>query len=190
MEEYINENFDIIAKCFIKLKSLSPSIDEVGFLCANTIKGGNKIIFCGNGGSASDSQHLAAELVGKYKLDRKSYSAISLTTNSSILTAVCNDYGFDTVFQRQLEGLGNRGDVLFGLSTSGSSKNVILAFQKAKDMGIKTVAMTGEKESELSKIADYKIMVPSVVTNRIQEMHIAIGHLICDIIEKQLVQKD
>jgi D-sedoheptulose 7-phosphate isomerase len=188
MEKFISDNFDDISECFSKLKTLSPIVKEVGLFCAEAIKKGNKIMFCGNGGSASDSQHLAAELVGKYKLDRKSFNAVALTTNSSILTAVINDYGFDTVFERQVEGVGKTGDVLFGLSTSGQSKNVINAFKKAKEMGIKTIAMTGNKDCELIKYADYKIQVPSSVTNRIQEMHIAIGHLICDIIEKELTK--
>ena len=185
---FIEENFETIAENFIKLKFLSSSINEIAEICIEAIKKGNKILFCGNGGSASDSQHLASELVGKYKKIRKSIPAIALTTNSSIITAVANDFDYKTIFERQLEGLGNKNDVLFGLSTSGKSENVILAFKKAKEMGIKTIAMTGEEDSELSSIADYSIKTPSQITNNIQEMHIAIGHLICDIIEKELTK--
>ena len=187
-KNFIEQNFETIAENFIKLKVLTPQINEIAFLCVDAIKQGNKILFCGNGGSASDSQHLASELVGKYKQIRKSIPAIALTTNSSILTAVANDFDYKTVFERQIEGIGQRGDILFGLSTSGLSKNVICAFKKAKKLGIKTIAMTGEKESELSKIADFCIKTPSNITNNIQEMHIAIGHLICDIIEKELTK--
>ena len=187
-KNFIEENFETIAENFIKLKSLSPKINEIANICIDAIKKGNKILFCGNGGSASDSQHLASELVGRYKKSRKSISAIALTTNSSIITAVANDFGYETIFERQLEGLGKEDDILFGLSTSGNSENVILAFKKAKEMGIKTVVMTGENDSELTSIADYVIKAPSGITNNIQEMHIAIGHLICDIIEKELTK--
>ena len=159
---------------------------DVANECIASLRNGNKIIFCGNGGSAADSQHLAAELVGRYKLNRPAYNSIALTTDTSILTAVGNDFGYDTIFERQVEGVGGAGDVLFGISTSGNSKNIVLAFEKAKSMGIKTVALTGEKQSKMSEIADYTINVPSSVTNNIQEMHIAVGHSICEIVEKEM----
>lgn len=183
---FLNTNFENISNNFIKLKQLNPTILKVAEACIKSMRDGNKVMFCGNGGSAADSQHLAAELVGRYKLNRPAYNSIALTTDTSILTAVGNDFGYDTVFERQVEGLGKTGDVLFGISTSGNSKNIVLAFKKAKEMGIITVAMTGEKESEMSKLADYTINVPSTITNNIQEMHIAVGHSICEIIEKEL----
>lgn len=189
MSDFLEKNFNNISENFIKLKDLIPIINEVASVCINSLESGGKIMFCGNGGSASDSQHLAAELVGRYKMNRNAYNSIALTTDTSILTAVGNDFGYDKVFERQVEGLGHTGDVLIGLSTSGNSKNVILAFKKAKDMGITTIALTGENKSEMSEIADYTIKVPSSVTNNIQEMHIAIGHSLCEIIEENIEHK-
>ena len=187
-KNFIEKEFDVIAENFIKLKALSQDINDVANTCIEAIKQGNKIIFCGNGGSASDSQHLASELIGKYKKVRKSISAIALTTNSSVLTAIANDFGYNTVFERQIEGLGRAGDILFGLSTSGNSENVVLAIKKAKEMGLKTIIMTGDVEKDFFAEADFVIKTPSKITNNIQEMHIAIGHLICDIIEKELTK--
>lgn len=189
MHNYIEKKFDDIAQNFINLKKLSPVIDKTAQICIEALKSGNKVMFCGNGGSAADSQHLAAELVGRYKLNRKAYNSIALTTDTSILTAVGNDFGYDTIFERQVEGLGKAGDVLIGLSTSGNSKNVVLAFKLAKEMGIKTIAFTGSNKSKMSELADLTINVPSNVTNNIQEMHIVTGHLICEIIEKELSPK-
>ena len=186
MSEFINQKFDIVSKNFIKLKELSPLIDKIGEECIETLKSGHKIMFCGNGGSAADAQHLAAELVGKYKMKRRAFSAIALTTDSSILTSISNDNGYETVFERQIEGLGKAGDLLFGISTSGNSKNVIRAIKKAKEIGIKTIGMTGQNESLISQNADYTIKAPSDITNNIQEMHIAIGHVICEIVETAL----
>ena len=139
-------------------------------------------MFCGNGGSAAESQHLAAELVGRYKIDRPAMNSISLTVDTSILTAVGNDYGYADVFCRQVEGLGRSGDVLFGLSTSGNSENVVRAFDKAKKMGITTIAMTGAVPGKM-EMADITITVPAKTSNHIQEMHMAIGHWICDEVE-------
>lgn len=185
----INNDFDTISNNFQKIKVLTPVIETVAKLCVDAIKNGNKVMFCGNGGSAADSQHLAAELVGRYKINRPALNSIALTTDTSILTAVGNDFGYDTIFERQVEGLGKKGDVLIGLSTSGNSKNVLLAMDKAKSMGISTVAMTGEKGGKMKENADFAINVPSDVTNHIQEMHIAVGHIICGIIEKECAPK-
>ena len=146
-------------------------------------------MFCGNGGSAADSQHLAAELVGRYKMNRPALNSIALTTDTSILTAIGNDFGYDTIFERQVEGLGQKGDVLIGLSTSGNSKNVLLAMDKAKSMGITTVAFTGESGGKMKQQADIAINVPSNTTNNIQEMHISVGHILCGYIEKALAPK-
>lgn len=148
---------------------------------------GGKILLCGNGGSAADSQHIAAELVGRFqKKDRKALPAVALTTDTSILLAVGNDSGFEEVFARQVEALGNAGDILIGISTSGRSKNVVRAIEKAKSMGLFTVVWTGDFQTELTQLADLVIRVPSQDTALIQESHIAIGHLLCDLIEKTL----
>lgn len=184
MKKYIENEFDKISKNFLNVKSLSAEIQRLSECCINTIKNGNKILFCGNGGSAADSQHLAAELVGRYKFNRKAINSIALTTDTSIITAVANDFGYEQIFARQVEGIGQEGDLLFGISTSGNSKNVLLAFEQAKKNKLKTVALTGNDGGEMLKVADYKINVPSNITNNIQEMHIAIGHVICDLIEK------
>ena len=185
----INNDFETISNNFQKIKALTPTIEQVAKACVDAINSGNKVIFCGNGGSAADSQHLAAELVGRYKINRPALNSIALTTDTSILTAVGNDFGYDTIFERQVEGLGKNGDVLIGLSTSGNSKNVLLAMAKAKAMGIKTVAMTGKKGGKMKQEADFAINVPSDTTNHIQEMHIAVGHIICGIIEKECSPK-
>ena len=145
---------------------------------------GNKIMFCGNGGSAADSQHLAAELVGRYKINRSAIPAMSLTVDTSALTAIANDFGYEQVFVRQVEGLGKAGDCLVGISTSGNSQNIVNAFLKAKEMGIKTIAFTGEGGGKMRELADICLNVPSSATNNIQEMHIACGHILCDIVEK------
>ena len=189
MFDEINNDFDTISENFKKIKSLTPTIEQVCKICTESIKKGGKVMFCGNGGSAADSQHLAAELVGRYKMNRPALNSIALTTDTSILTAIGNDFGYDTIFERQVEGLGKKGDILVGLSTSGNSKNVLLAMKKAKEMGIKTVAFTGESGGKMKYSADYAINVPSDTTNHIQEMHIAVGHIICGYIEKALAPK-
>lgn len=161
------------------------TLQKIAEICRETLKNGHKIMLCGNGGSAADSQHIAAEFVGRFHKERISLPAIALTTDTSILTAVGNDYGYDVVFKRQVEGLGREGDVLIGISTSGNSKNVIEAFMEAKAKGIKTIAFTGEKESHSSEVADITLRVPSTVTARIQECHILSGHIICSFIDEE-----
>jgi len=179
------------ASCDVKQKvinddSLLATISSVIDVCVRALKDGNKILLAGNGGSASDSQHIAAELVGRFEKDRKGLPAIALTTNSSQLTAIANDYGYDNVFQRQVQALARSGDVFFGLSTSGNSKNVVSAVEQCKEMGVITVSMTGESGGKLKTISDYCINVPSDNTARIQEVHITIGHIICKAIEDAL----
>lgn len=162
-----------------------PTLRKIAETCRDALKSGHKIMLCGNGGSAADSQHIAAEFVGRFHKERISLPAIALTTDTSILTAVGNDYGYDVVFKRQVEGLGRDGDVLIGISTSGNSKNVIEAFMEAKAKGIRTIAFTGEKESRSSEVADITLRVPSTVTARIQECHILSGHIICSFIDEE-----
>lgn len=175
-----------IAENFKVLSAQSAVIEDIVNLCTEALENGNKIIFCGNGGSASQAQHLTAELVGRYKMERRALNAISLTVDTSNLTAIGNDYGFENIFSRQLEGVGKMGDVLFGLSTSGNSENVVRAFKLAKEMGIFTVALIADKPSKMEELADISVKVPAHSSNNIQEMHLAVGHIICGEIEKKI----
>lgn len=166
---------------------LLEKIVEVAQACVAIYKNSkNKTILAGNGGSAADAQHIAAELVGRYGFDRPSLPSLALTTDTSNLTAIGNDYGYDKVFSRQLEGMGQRGDLFIGISTSGNSQNIVNAFEVAKQKGITTVALVGRDGGVMAKMADMAIVIPSESTPRIQESHILIGHIICDIIEKEL----
>jgi D-sedoheptulose 7-phosphate isomerase len=169
-------------------ETLSERIHEVAERLAATMKAGGKAIFCGNGGSAADSQHLATELVVRLsgKSDRAALAAIALTTDSSILTACANDFGFEHIFSRQLEALGKPGDLLFAISTSGNSANVVCAVERARDMGITTVGLLGCGGGRLASLVDYSLLVPSDDTQRIQECHIAIGHVIIESAERML----
>lgn len=148
------------------------------------LRAGGKILFCGNGGSAADSQHLAAEIVGRFRLNRAGLAAVALTTDTSILTAMANDYGFEDVFRRQVEALGREGDLLVALSTSGRSPGIVKAAEQARKTGLKVLAMTGEDPGPLGAVSDLAVRVPSRDTARIQESHIAAGHLICDLVER------
>lgn len=152
----------------------------------SAMKTGKKLITFGNGGSAADAQHIVAEFTGRYKLEREPLPAIALTTNTSALTAIANDYDFNNIFIRQLSALGQKGDVVIGFSTSGTSQNVLEAFEYAKKAGIEIIAFVGEKKEHLEKYTDYIISVPSSHTPIIQEMHIMIGHIICDIVECEI----
>jgi D-sedoheptulose 7-phosphate isomerase len=150
------------------------------------IRGGGKLLLFGNGGSAADAQHIAAELIVRYRTDRPSICAVALTTDSSVLTACGNDMGFDTVFERQIDGLGRKGDVAIGISTSGNSPNVLKALIRARAMGLHTVGLTGGTGGRMQSLCDALIVVPSAVTARIQEMHITIGHILCMALERRL----
>jgi D-sedoheptulose 7-phosphate isomerase len=154
-----------------------------------SIKSGGKLLIFGNGGSAADAQHLAAEFVNRYLKERDAFPAIALTTDASILTSVGNDSSFEDIFSRQIEALGKKGDVAWGLSTSGRSKNIIKALRKAKSLGLKTIGFTGRDGGEVEKIVDCNINVPSTSTPRIQEVHITIGHIICELIEDKFSTK-
>ena len=171
------------------LRSQIGSIVEIAELMIDCLKKDGKVIVFGNGGSASDSQHIAAELVGRFKKDRSALAGIALTTNTSVLTSLANDYGYDVVFSRQIEALGKKNDVVLGISTSGKAKNVTLGIKQAKKMGIKTVALSGGDGGEIVKLADVSLLVPSKVTARIQEAHITIAHIICEMIEQELCQE-
>lgn len=149
-------------------------------------KNGNKVLFCGNGGSAADAQHLAAEFSGRFYKDRKALPSEALHCNTSYLTAVANDYSYDVIYSRLIEGIGNKGDVLIGLSTSGNSKNIVKAFEKAHELGMFTVGFTGKTGGAMREVSDVLINVPSIDTPRIQESHILVGHIICELVEKNI----
>jgi D-sedoheptulose 7-phosphate isomerase len=161
-------------------------IIEITTIIIDSLKKDGKVLLFGNGGSASDSQHIAAELIGRFKKDRNALPAIALTTNTSTITSLANDYGYEIVFAKQIEALGRKNDVAIGISTSGKAKNVAMAIKQAKKMDIKTIALTGGDGGELTKLADVSLVVPSMVTARIQEAHITIGHIVCEIIEQTL----
>ncbi len=173
--------FDKVAENFTQLSKQQDDIDVIAQLINTRLVQGNKLFFCGNGGSAADSQHLAAEFVGRYKKTRNALPAIALTVDSSALTAIGNDFGFEDIFARQLSGLGQKGDLLIAISTSGNSANILRAIDMAKEMDITTIGFTGSKGGKMLQECDYCIKAPSDETNHIQEMHIAIGHYICEL---------
>lgn len=164
--------------------ALLQTIEQASTGILQALKTGNKVLFCGNGGSAADAQHLAAEFSGRFYMNRKALPAEALHCNTSYLTAVANDYHFDVIYSRIIEGIGNKGDVLIGLSTSGNSKNIVEAFKSAKAAGMITIAFTGENGGAMKAWADYLINVPSANTPRIQESHIMVGHIICEWVEQ------
>lgn len=169
--------------------SLLEQIENIANMIIACFRLGGSVYFCGNGGSAADAQHLAAELSGRFYFDRQPLSADALHCNTSFLTAVANDYSYDEIYARLIKGIGRQGDIIFGLSTSGNSKNIVRAFEQAKEMGIQTIALTGEAGGIMATIADAVVRVPSTDTPRIQESHITIGHIICEIVEKELFSK-
>ncbi len=160
---------------------LSSCVDEI----VTAFKHGNKVLFCGNGGSAADAQHLAAEFSGRFYTDREALPAEALHVNTSYLTAVANDYSYDVVYSRIIKGIGKKGDVLVGLSTSGNSGNIVKAFETAREKGMKTIGFTGSTGGKMKELSDYLLNVPSNDTPRIQESHIMLGHIICQLVEEQ-----
>lgn len=166
------------------LRSRLPRIEEIGEAFISCLQSGGCIYWLGNGGSAADCQHLAAELVGRFERDRKGLASIALTTDSSILTSVGNDYGFEEIFARQIEALCRPGDLVVGISTSGNSPNILRAIELARDSGVATVGLTGRDGGILKELADLCLIVPADNTARIQEAHILIGHLFCDLVER------
>lgn len=165
--------------------ALLSTVERVATRCAAAISTGNKVMFCGNGGSAADCQHLAAELVGKLVFPRPAMAGLALTTDSSALTAIGNDFGYEYVFSRQVEGLGRPGDVLVGISTSGRSVNVVRAFEAARRLSVTTVALTGSVRGPIADLADEWLAIPSTETPKIQEGHIVLGHIFCSLVEAQ-----
>jgi D-sedoheptulose 7-phosphate isomerase len=176
----------LLQQCAEELPGTAARIAEVAI---EALRAGGTVAFCGNGGSAADCQHLAGELVGRFKRERPAYSSIALTTDTSILTAIGNDYGFDQVYSRQVEGLLRPGDVLIALSTSGNAENCVQAVRTARDKGVRTIGMTGRGGGKLAELCDLCLRVPHTETARIQEAHITIGHALCDLIERALAEE-
>lgn len=183
LQKYFEEHIDVIQNVS---KNLSASIEDCATLLADTMGGGGKLLVMGNGGSAADAQHIAAEFVGRFLLERKALPAIALTTDTSILTAVGNDYGFNEVFKRQVEALANPLDIVLGISTSGNSPNVIGAMLAAKRIGCKTIGLLGRDGGSIASLVDIALTVPSQATPRIQEAHLIIIHILCDLVEQKL----
>lgn len=179
----VAEHMDIAQKTFA---TLAPAFEKMLDACEQSIRGGGKIMFFGNGGSAGDSQHLATELSVRYIKDRAPIAAIALTTDTSSLTAIGNDMGFDSLFSRQIEALGRKGDIAFGISTSGKSKNVLQALEAARQKGITTIGLSGRDGGQMNALCDIILIVPSNTTARIQEMHITLGQMLCGALEQRL----
>ena len=165
---------------------LASDIEKAGLILCEAIKNGNKILLFGNGGSAADAQHIAAEFTGRFVKERRGLPAIAITTDTSALTAIGNDYGYEKVFERQIEALARPGDVLIGISTSGNSGNVIKALVKGKELGCSLIGFSGRDGGEMNDICDFNLIVPSDVTARIQEVHILVGHLLCQIVDDSI----
>ena len=180
IEQEFGSHLDVIQKVAVTMGS---DLEEASKMAVETLKAGNKILIFGNGGSAADAQHIAAELTGRYKTERRGLPGIALTTDTSALTAIGNDYGYDRVFDRQVESLANKGDLLLGISTSGNSKNVISALKLGQELGCKTLGFSGRDGGNMNEVCDINLVVPSDNTPRIQEMHILFGHTICQIID-------
>ena len=190
MKDLIKERFRQSIE--VKEKTLASHLEIIAQMAeeiTKSLQNKGKLLFFGNGGSAADSQHIAAEYIGRFQKERPSLAAIALTTDTSILTALGNDYGFDVVFARQIAGLANKNDIAVAISTSGNSKNVLAGVREAKKMGLRTFGFTGNKGGELAKLCDLSLIVPSENTARIQETHICVHHIICEIAESNLFKK-
>jgi D-sedoheptulose 7-phosphate isomerase len=183
---FISNYLGLTADLIRSLEVLGPQIADAARTIETALRNERKIIFCGNGGSAADAQHLSAELMGRFLIDRSPMAALSLTVDTSALTAIGNDYGFDEVFARQLRGIATTGDVVFGMSTSGNSTNVVKAFEAARKIGVTTIGLTGQGGGRLAPLSDVLIAVPDSRTSHVQEAHITIGHIICAIVEEAL----
>ena len=182
VDKAIDAHIDVVKS----IRPMAPAIEALGRTLAESIQEGHKVLFVGNGGSAADAQHLAAEIVGRFEKDRSGLAAIALTTDSSTLTSIANDYGFDSIFSRQVEALGQSGDILVAISTSGNSPNILKAVEAAKTKGLTTIGLLGKTGGELKELVDHPLVVPSDNTARIQEAHILIGHILCQLIEESL----
>jgi D-sedoheptulose 7-phosphate isomerase len=187
MEEVIHKRFEETEKVKKQfLQENHPQLIVIIKLIADALENGSKLLLFGNGGSAAEAQHLAAEFVNRFLMNRPPLPAIALNTDSSILTSIGNDYSFSEVFSKQIVALGKEGDIAIGISTSGNSANVIRAIEVAKEMGIETIALTGNDGGDLAKVANYSLIVPSSSTPCIQEVHMAVGHILCEMVEAQI----
>jgi len=192
MNRYITQHIEDsirVKQAILGQKNILAQIESIANCCVAAYKRGNKLLIAGNGGSAADAQHIAGELVSRFYFDRPGLAAIALTTDSSILTAIGNDYGYDYLFARQIQANGSKGDVFIAISTSGSSSNIIHALEECKQQQITTVGFTGMKPCKMNDLCDFCIQIPSLETPRIQETHILIGHILCAIIEKELFEQ-
>lgn len=187
MKEIIKNEFNDHIKTAKLLHNLTDDVISAANLCINCLDNGGKILIFGNGGSAADAQHIAAELVGRYKTNRKGLSAIALTTDSSALTSISNDFGYNHVFDRQVEALANKGDIVIGISTSGNSGNVISALKVASKLRCTTIGLSGNNGGEMNKVCNLNLIAPSNDTPRIQEIHIILGHTICHLIDREFM---
>lgn len=183
------EQSHLIGKRIIEQKHLLNSISRACSVIIECLTSGRKILFAGNGGSAADAQHMAAEFVGKFYVERDPLSAIALNTNNSIISAIANDYSFDMIFSRQVRAIGRSGDIIIGITTSGNSRNIFLALSEAKKMGMNTIGLTGSTGGAIKDVAEILINIPSSDTPRIQESHIMVGHIICEIVEKEIFSR-
>ncbi len=192
MINYINDQLNesiSVQKEILKNKSLLDVIERASVTCIESLKKGNKILLAGNGGSAADSQHIAGELVSRFAFDRPGLSAIALTTDTSIMTAIGNDYGYESLFSRQIQAVGNEGDIFIAYSTSGESPNILKAIEEAKINKLISIGMTGQTNGSMNKLCDFLIEIPSKETPKIQEGHLVVGHIICGIIEQEIFGK-
>ena len=188
MQSIIKNEFNEHIKASQKtMDDLINDIEKAANICIDCLKKGNKILIFGNGGSAADAQHIAAEIIGRYKTERKGLPAIALTTDSSVLTAISNDFGYSSIFERQVEALANPGDILIGISTGGSSINVINALKLAKNIQCKTIGLSGKDGGDFNALCDVNLIAIAEDTPRIQEMHILIGHIICHLIDEAFI---
>jgi len=185
IREHMRESGEVVAKMMADGK-LVGCVKAIAIACTAALRNGNKLLFMGNGGSAADSQHLAGEMVSRFAYDRPALPAFALTVDSSVMTAIGNDYGYEHLFARQVQGVARKGDVLFGFSTSGTSPNILAALEVARGMGVITVGMTGNRKGRITQVVDHCVEIPSAVTPKIQEGHIIAGHIICGLIEEQM----
>jgi D-sedoheptulose 7-phosphate isomerase len=181
----LRESADVLAKMMADEK-LAGGVQAIAQACVVALRAGNKLLFMGNGGSAADSQHLAGEMVSRFAFDRPALPAFALTVDSSVMTAIGNDYGYEHLFARQVQGVAREGDILFGFSTSGSSPNILAALEAGRKMGLVTVGMTGNRKARITQMVDHCVEIPSASTPKIQEGHIIVGHIICGLIEEQM----
>lgn len=189
MKEYISSQIKEAQRVMLAMatsESIQNQIEEISHTCIYCLKNGGKILLAGNGGSAADAQHIAGEFVSRFAFDRPGLPAIALTTDTSILTAIGNDYGYEKLFARQIQALGNEGDIFIGYSTSGKSPNILLAFEEARKKGLVCVGLTGNRGGPMQELCDYLLEVPSADTPKIQEGHLVLGHIICGLVENEI----